>query len=110
MKKKGRLLPKWIPNIILFSVFFLLSIYFSCKIISTGYKMTKLNGSYKTLKSWNQYYKALVLKEFSPVNIKSKIQDMNLALLVPEKWRIKDVEISEVPAGKNNDKAEAATK
>lgn len=110
MKNKGRLLPNWVPNIILFSVFFFLIVYFSCKSIALGYKMSKLAGTCQDLKSWNQYYRTEVLKEFSEEKIRLKVEKMNLSLSVPEDWRIKEIEDTRILTGKNNGKVEASTK
>ncbi len=110
MKKNGRLLPNWVPNIIIISIFLLIHVFLSAKIIALSYKLSNISNKYETLKDLNQYYHVEFLKKTSEESIMKKMNKDNLALETPDNWRIKIIKVNPYNKNKSNGKAEAAVR
>jgi hypothetical protein len=110
MKKRGRLLPNWIPNIMIISFVVFINVFFSCQIIAISYKLSKMSDTYQNLKSWGQYYHAQILKEISEENIREKAEKMGLALKIPESWKIQEINDNQYVTNQNNGKREESVR
>ena|GEM_PF-778611 len=89
--KKGRMLPHWVSNVALISVFVFCYLIIYCNVIALGYKVSKLEKQYQQLQNWNQYYRSQILKELSLEKVKQRAAKMNLSLEIPAQWRIVDI-------------------
>jgi hypothetical protein len=110
MKKNGRLLPNWVPNIIIISFFLIMHAFLYSKVFALSYKLSNISNKYETLKGLNQYYHVEFLKETSEQNIMEKMHKMKLSLITPSDWKIETIKIKHNTKNKSNGRAEAAVR
>ncbi|HOK80111.1 MAG TPA: hypothetical protein PK303_05160 [bacterium] len=100
--KKGRMLPRWVSNVVLISVFVFCYLIIYCNVIALGYKVSTLEKQYQQMKNWNDYYRSQILKELSLEKVKQRAIKMNLSLEIPNQWRIVEITSSETETDNRN--------
>ena len=100
--RNRRMLPQWISNLALASVFVFCYLILSCKVIVISYKVSDLEKQLQQLRNWNQYYRSQILKEMSFEKVKLRAEKLNLSLEVPDKWSIVQINEPEDSQGNNN--------
>ncbi len=83
-----RKVPDWISNLAIVAVFTFAYLVIYCKALTLGYRVSELEKKCEQLKTWNQYYRSLILKDLSYEKVRTRVEKMNLSLEIPENWRI----------------------